>query len=565
MPLSAERAIDRVECTHCGLDVPIALRVEGSAEAFCCAACRTVHAAIHAGGLEAFYRLRADDERRQAVVSGRSYLPFDEPAFHARHVTEAADGTRRARLYLEGVHCGACVWLVERLPQVLDGVCVARLDLRRQVVELAWRPERVALSRIAATLDGLGYPAHPWAEERRDALRRHEQRTQLIRIGVAGACAGNAMLIAFALYGGALEGMDPLYRSFFRGLSAGLTLVALLWPGRVFLRGALSSVRTGVLHMDLPVAIALTAGTAWGIANTVRGVGEVYFESMTAVIFLLLVGRWVQSRQQRTAQDAVSLLFSLTPATALRRAADGADEEVAVESLAIGDRVRVRAGDEVPVDGVLVDGASDLDLSLLTGESAPIAVAVGDAVHAGTRNLSAPIVVEARATGARTRAGQLMQQVERFARERPPLVRLADRVAHNFVIVVIALALATAAMWWPVGADTAIERAITLLIVTCPCALGLATPLALLAAIGRAAERGILIKGGEVLERLSRPGRLWIDKTGTLTRGELRLTDWRGDAELGPLIVALEREVRHPVARALVAHFGDAHGAPAAV
>lgn len=551
-----------VACDHCGLPVPPGNADRDGGDRFCCAGCATVWEAIHGCGLERYYALReqADAEARPAAVRGGAWSEWDDDAFLDRHAPAAADGLRRADLYLEGVHCGACVWLVERLPHVLPGVVEARLDIRRRVARVVWDPARVAASRVARTLDRLGYTPHPDRSSRLDEIRRAETRRHLVRIGVAGACAGNVMLIAFALYGGMLNGMDPVYESFFRWTSFAIALVALLGPGRVFLRGALSSLRTRRMHMDLPVAIALVLGTLWGGWNTLRGAGEVYFESLTAVIFLLLVGRYVQHRQQRAAQDAVGLLYSLTPATARRVEPDGSTRTVAVEALAAGVVVELRPGDGVPADGVLIDGGSDFDLSLLTGESEPVRLDAGARVHAGTVNLTRRARLRVESTGSETRVGRLMEMVERFAQNRPPAVRLADRVAHRFVGTVLLLAAATAALWLALEPSQALEHAITLLIVTCPCALGLATPLAMQAAIGRAAGEGILVKGGEALEVLAGRGRIWLDKTGTLTRGRLELVAWRGDDALRPAIAAVEARVAHPVASAFVAAFGPASG-----
>ncbi|MCP3903915.1 MAG: heavy metal translocating P-type ATPase [Planctomycetes bacterium] len=550
--IAAASTTTETACAHCGLPVPPAF-VEGPEPWFCCQGCRAVYRAIHECGLSRYYEIaQAEGPAEPAQPSAAGYDAWDDPAFQTSCVTDLPDGRRAIELYLQGVHCTACVWLVERLPRVVPGVIEARLDFRRQVARVTWDPQRANLSRIAGRLDSLGYPPHPDRGAARQEMRRRENRRHLVRIGVAGACAGNVMLIAFALYGGMMSGMDPKLHALFRGASLLLTLIALAWPGRTFFVGAISSIRTRVLHMDVPVAIALAAGCAWGAVNTFRGTGEVYFESLTAVVFLLLVGRWLQDRHRRSALDAVELLFSLTPAIARRLDDDGTPEDVPVERLEIGDRVEVRAGDTTPVDGVVLEGRSVFDRSVLTGESLPVVLAPGDGVHAGVTNMGSAVVVEVRATGAETRVGRLMAMVERFARDRPPIIRLADRVAHWFVGIVLALAAFTAVLWWRLDPELAVEHAIALLIVTCPCALGMATPLAVVAGIGRAAQAGMLIKGGETIERLATPGLVLLDKTGTITRGRVRVVTWEGDDDVRPLVAAIEVGVAHPVAAALV-------------
>ncbi|MFG0316368.1 MAG: heavy metal translocating P-type ATPase, partial [Planctomycetota bacterium JB042] len=543
-------------CDHCGLPVPAGRLDPDAALLFCCAGCDTVHHAIRAAGLERYYDLRddADGRVRPDGAGERRYAEFDDPAFREVHVVADASGRARLDLYLENVHCAACVWLVERLPLVVEGVIEARLDVRTGVARVEYDEGHVSPGGIARALDRLGYPCRPYRGLPMEEHRRREDRRHLIAIGISGACAGNAMVSAFALWGGALS---PGHALLLRGLGLLFTLVALVGPGRVFFQGALSSLRTRTMHMDVPVALALAAGTLQGAWNTWRGAGETYFESITAVVFLLLVGRFVQHRQQRRAHDAVELLAAVTPATA-RLLRDGVEAEVPVEALARGDRVVVRAGDRVPADGRIVAGASRFDVSLLTGESRPVVAEAGDPIAAGAVNVAAAVRLEVDSTGEETRIGRVMELVERSARTRPPVVRLADHLAHGFVVAVLALALVTVLVWLRRDPANAVEHAIALLIVTCPCALGLATPLAIAAAVGRAARAGILVKGGEVLERLARPGVVLLDKTGTLTRGEVRMVSLDGDRDVLGDVAAVEAEGTHAIARAFVAAADDA-------
>lgn len=551
----------RVDCDHCGLAVPVGLRSAGAEPQFCCRGCETVYHALRDAGLERYYELREDGDRLRPAGAGvRRYTEMDDPAFHRVHVETSRDGLSHVDLYLENVHCAACVWLVERLPQVVDGVVESRLDVRNGVASIAFDPTGAPLSEIARTLDTLGYPSRPFRGLPMQEHRRREDRRHLTAIGVSGACAGNAMVVAFALWGDAMTGGHTLM---LRSIGLLFTLVALAWPGRTFYRGALSSLRTRTMHMDVPVALALTIGALDGAWNTWRGTGDVYFESITAVVFLLLVGRFVLHRQQRRAHDSVELLAAVTPATA-RLVRDDGEHEVPVEALGRGDVVVVLAGDRVPADGSVVDGASRFDVSLLTGESRPVAYGVGESIPAGAVNLSSAVRVAVESTGADTRIGRVMELVERSARTRPPLVRLADRLAHGFVITVLALALVTLVVWLRIDPSRAVEHTIALLIVTCPCALGLATPLAIAAAVGQAARAGILVKGGEVLERLARPGVVLLDKTGTLTRGAVRLVHFDGDAALLAAVAAIEAEGTHAIARAFVAAVDDADRLPAA-
>jgi Cu2+-exporting ATPase len=534
-----------VACTHCGLP---ALGIEASdGPTFCCSACATAHAMINAHGLGAYH---AFSERRGAAVrpSGRGFTDFDHDAFQTRYVTRDADGMAHVQLALEGVHCASCVWLIERVPLLVTGVARAELDVRQSRATVTWDPSATPLSAVARTLDALGYTPHPYRGGERAVLRRKEDRAMLIRIGVSGAIATNVMLAALALYAGELNTMDAGSLRLFRWISFALTIPTLVWPGRVFFTSAWAALRTGTIHMDVPIALALGAAFTRGAINTITGSGPVYFDGVCALVFLLLVGRFLQARGQRAATDATEQLFALTPATARLVQADDSMIEVPADAVGIGSVIAVHAGETIPVDGEVISGMSTLNRAILTGESADVHVDVGDTVYAGTLNRTAELRVVVKASGEDSRIARILAQVDESARRRAPVVLLADRLASRVVAVVLVLAVITYAVWVRRDATAAWDHVIALLIVTCPCALALATPLAMSAAVGRAARAGIFVKGGDTLESLSRPGWLVLDKTGTLTVGQTTLVSWDGADDLKPMILALESASTHPIA-----------------
>ena len=539
-------------CTHCGLPVPAGLVEDEADEQFCCGACRIAYGAINACGLGRYYALRdaAGVDAERAKGTGRKYAEFDDDAFAALYVKDRADGLCTAELFIEGMHCIACVWLLEKLPELCPGAVECRVELGRSMVRVVWDRDAVSLSDVATWIDRLGYVPHPARDGAARKARREADRRALVRIGVAGAIAGNTMLLAIAVYTERFNGMEPEFKFLFRACGMALAVLSISWPGRVFFKGALAAIRTRTGHLDLPIAIALGIGAVAGTVNVVLGIGEVYFDALTMLVFLLLLGRWVQRRRQEAATDSIELLYSITPMRARLVVGDDT-REVAVESLDAGAVVEVLAGESVPADGVVVRGRSSVDVSVLTGESRPVDVGTGDEVCAGSVNMSGVLRVRVEATGAETRVGRLMSMVEESARRRAPIVTAADKIAGWFVWVVGSIALATFAVWLVIDAGHAVEPVVALLIVTCPCALGLATPMAVTAAVGRAARQGILIKGGDVLERLNKPGVVLLDKTGTLTEGRFGLVRWVGDEGVGPMVGALERQVAHPIAVAL--------------
>ena len=543
-----------VECAHCSLPVPGGRVREDEELQFCCDGCETVWQVLHDHGLERWYELRADEDAERARTSGRSYEEFDAETFGKLHARPQPGGLMSTELYLEGVHCPACVWLVERLPRVCPGVAEARLNLGRSSCRVTWDPTRTPASAVARALDRLGYPPHPWRRAEANELRRREDRRELVRLAVAGAAAGNVMLLSLALYSGWFSGIEPAHAALMKWTALAASLPVVLWAALPFFRGALRALWARSLHVDLPVALGIAAGFVGSTIATLRGAGEVYFDSVTALVFLLLVGRFLQRRAQRAAVDASDLLSALAPSTA--HLVDGHSvRDVPLESLLPGQLVEVRAGESVPVDGLIESGSSELDCSLLTGESRPVRREEGELVHAGTVNLSSPLKIRAEATGEETRVGRLMTAVEERLRRRAPVVQLADRISGWFVAAVLLLAGITAAIWLVREPAAALDHAIAFLIVTCPCALALATPLAVTAALGRAARAGLLVKGGDALERLAHPRRVLLDKTGTLTEGRVALVEHEGDEEGLRLAATLERASSHPLARALADSF----------
>jgi len=483
------------------------------------------------------------------VAASHGWL--DHPEFMARHVAGVGDGRVRAELRIDGLKCGACLWLLEALPRLAAGVVSSRVDIGRSAIVLEWNPEATSLGRIADRIAGLGYPVRPLgALASREEWRRQDRRW-LVDLGVSGAIAGNAMAIAFALYGAQLSWMDTPTRQFLQWASAGLAALAVAWPGRIYLRNAWAAIRSRTPHMDLPIGLALLAGLVGGSAMTLAGQPGVYFESVTMLVFLLLAGRFVQFRQQRRARHEIEVLCALVPQTAVRMLPEGNTEEVPSDALRIGDVIHVPAGESIPADGTLRSTEAWLDMQLLTGESRPVRVAAGGAVFAGVRTTAAPVTVTVTASGSATRAAGIARMVEEAAGRRPPVVEFANRIAGWFLVAVVAVTVVTGIAWWFIDPARMPGIVIAMLVVTCPCALGLATPLTMVASLGKAARAGILVRGGDVLERLARPGTLVLDKTGTVTEGAMRVMRVAGDRGSVARAAAVESRSVHPVARAI--------------
>jgi Cu2+-exporting ATPase len=554
---SAIGTVATVVCAHCGLPSPPP--PHPGEPAFCCSGCLGAYQLIRNWGLEDYYALRdrlsagtAATDVAVATVE-TTWEDFDDPDLLGESIPrDVGAGLVASACSIRGLHCGACAWLIERSAPLVPGWHSARVRMNDHSVELVYDPRQTRLSEIAKWLSRLGYRIGPLVADARAKVDREENRRLLTRIAIAAFCATNAMWIAVALYAGHFSGIAVGHANLLRVFGSLLGVLAVFGPGGLFLRGAWASLRTRTPHMDLPLALALVVGAVAGLLGAITGKGEVFFDSITMLVFLLLVGRWVQFRQQRRAAQSVHLLMRISPRTAQRVEPDGSLRKIPADELVAGDRIRVGAGQSVAADGVVIAGRSSLDRSLLTGESLPVEIGPGDPIEAGTANLQSPIEVRVETSGSATRIGRLMRLVEDAAETKAPVVQLADRIGGWFVVTVICLATITAAIWWSRGSSQAITHAVALLIVACPCALALATPLALAVGIGRAARRRILIRGADVIERLATPGTVWFDKTGTLTDGQLRVVDWPDDARSLQLIAILERSSSHPVARAIV-------------
>lgn len=544
-------------CAHCGLPVPAALVRDREAEQFCCQGCRQVRALVQEWGFEQYYQLidRQQAPPAPARVSGRSFEDFDDERQQG-DATEAVDADRRrTRLYLEGVHCAACVWLVEKLPAVLPGVDEVRLNYGSAVADVIWRPGRTRLSTIARALDRLGYTPHVHRASRVQEARRIEDRALLARVGVAAAGAMNLMFVSGALYAGEHSGMASAYEGFFRWLSVIIAVPVLGYSAQPFFHTALAGLRAHVVHIDLPIAVAIAIAAAASTWNAMWGSGPIWFDSLAMLVAALLGARQLQRGAQRLALERADSLRGVAFLEFARRidgrAVNATVVEVPLAALVPGDLVEVRSGELVPVDGVVVSGASSLDNAVLTGEAVALPVATGDAVNAGATNLGARLIVRVDATGTRTRVGALLALVQDAAARRPAVLQISDVLARRFVFVLLTVAAATLVITWSqLGPDAAFTRVVALLVVSCPCALGLAVPLAMSVALMRAARAGIFIKNPDALERLRHVDVVLLDKTGTLTEGHARIASWHGEGFVRELASALEAQSAHVVARA---------------
>nr|WP_263858572.1 cation-translocating P-type ATPase [Coralloluteibacterium stylophorae] len=467
------------------------------------------------------------------------------------------------------MRCAACAWLVDRVLSREPGVLEAGANAVTGRIHLTWDPARTPLSRPLARLVALGYrPFLATGAARERALRR-ERNHALLRLGVAGLGAMQAMMFAEALYLDTTGSMPLPTRDALRWITFLVSTPVVFFAGWPFLAGAWRQLRHRRLGMDVLVAGSTLLAWAASVAETVRGGAHVWYDAAVMFVFLLLAARQLEQRARRLASAQVDALAHARPAFAARERDDGTRETVPVAALAVGDVACVAAGEPVPADGILLDPAASVEEALLTGESRPVAKAAGMRLYAGSVCRERPLRLRVGAVGAATRVSQLARLVEQAQAHRPAIARLADRVASRFVAVLLVIAVLVFAAWRVHDPARAFEVTLALLVVSCPCALSLAVPAALACAHGALARMGLLALGADALDRLARVTDVVLDKTGTLGERrpalrETRVFDGFDPARALALAAALERDSRHPLAAAF-AGMAEAPRAEAAV
>ncbi|HEY3554419.1 MAG TPA: heavy metal translocating P-type ATPase metal-binding domain-containing protein, partial [Casimicrobiaceae bacterium] len=472
-------------CFHCGDANPPAAAwravVDGEERAFCCAGCMAVARTIRAAGLAAFYQRRAAPAA--SLPLDRADESFDAEAAEAV-VTASGDGCSETALLIQGLRCGACVWLIETWLARQPGVCDAHVNLATLRARVRFASERTGVAAILRAIAAIGYRAHPYDPARREAMVRKESRTLLTRAAVALLAMMQVMMFAVPAYVSS-DGVDAEYASLMNFASLVLTLPVVFYSAAPFFVGAWRSVANRALGMDVPIALGVAAAFAASAWSTLLGEGHVYFDSVTMFVALVLCARWLELRVRERAGDALEATARDAPLTAQRLTPypDANEFEiVSARALAPGDVVRVATGATVPADGIVVEGRSNVEEAILTGESRPRAKGAGDRVLAGSLNRESPLVLRVDAVGEATALRGIARLAERAAAERPAAARLADRVARAFVAGLLVVAVAAACAWSFIDPVRALPVAIAVLVVSCPCALSLATPAALAAA-----------------------------------------------------------------------------------
>ena len=558
---------DMPTCFHCGNPLPpgahYRVDLPDTRCNTCCRGCQAVARMIVSSGNAAYYRHRTSLPSTAAAPAADEILQqlrlYDLPEIQQSFVKPGEGDIREAALILEGIVCAACIWLNERHIAQLPGVVAVEINFATHRARVRWDNSRIQLSDILHAVRDIGYAAYPFDADRQEDVFRRERAAAQRRLAIAGLGMMQVMMYAIPAYLADPGSMTWDIQALMRWASLMLTLPVVFYSAWPFFQGAWRDLKRRSLGMDVPVALGVGAAFAASVWATLAHSGEVYFDSVTMFVFFLLTGRYLEMGARRKSAAALETLAKLIPAVANRYADYPARQEtqsVPVTQLAAGDTLLVKPGEAIPADGIVLTGSSAADESLLTGEARALPKVAGDRLVGGAINVTGPLVMRVEKVGADTVLSGILRLLDRAQAEKPRIALLADRFAAWFVFVLLLIAAAVALAWYWVEPARAFWITVSVLVVTCPCALGLATPAALTAAAGRLTGMGLLATRGHALETLARVTHVVFDKTGTLTYGRLTLLDTLplGEASAAhcrALASALEGVSEHPIAHAL--------------
>lgn len=554
-------------CIHCDEPAPLPIYNQDDlnySNPFCCHGCRSVYNVIHQKGLSEYYKIKNDSnliKRKNKIHESMSKFTYlDDQDFLREYSYSNECQEKTLDFYLEGIHCLACLWLIEKLPDFVPNVSTARLNIANSTATISLKNDGL-FSKVANELNLLGYRPHALKKNQNTKeMKLKEERSMLLRIGIAGAASGNIMLYAFSLYAGA----TAEYSAIFNFLTVFFAIPVLTYSAFPFYKNAWYALRNKSLDIDVPISLALILGGVMGISNLIRGIHDNYFDSLTALVFLLLMARYFLYKIKERGLDASDMHFFYQSESVLKAIDNNLVEfkEIHPKYLIKGDIVRVRPNEFIPADGIILSGKSYVNNSLLTGESKPVKCETGDHVLSGTQNIQSDLIIRIDQIQSDTRLGNILKNVENGWGLKSKTIETANTVSRYFVAATFIFSFMLFFYHALNGRyEHGVESALTLLIVTCPCALAIAIPLTFTRSLSRARERGIIIKDDSAIEKIAQIKTIFFDKTGTLTYGKQQIinprTHFTPQISIANIIYNLEKNSHHPVALALMEYISS--------
>ena len=514
-----------IPCTHCNLtfpeDVMIAEKENDTELFFCCKGCQGVYHLLNSQGLHTFYDKLGDTKLQPAIQTNEDLEKFDLEGFKNKYITVDEDGLYKIHLIIEGIHCSACVWLNEKVLHKTDGVIEASINYTNNKAKIVWDPEVVTLSHIIATIRSIGYNAYPYDPKLQEERAVSTRKTYYSRILVAVFGAMNIMWLAIAHYAGYFSGIEQSFKDILNAAEFVLATPVLFYSGWVFFRSAYYGYKNKMVNMDTLVASGALSAYIYSIYAMITQRGEVYFDSVVMIITFVLVGKYLEVLSKRHAVDTLDSLMGSTP-TEVTVLKDGVKSLVSIENILLGDTIELKPGEKVVIDGEVTWGQGSFDESSLTGENEPLYKKKGDAILSGSVCLDSVVHYRATKDASNSMLTSIINLLEESLTKKPRIEQLANAISGYFSTTILLTALVTFAGWyfWSDSFEQALIVGISVIVIACPCALSLATPMATLVGISIAAKRGILFKEASFLETMAKSDILALDKTGTITEGK---------------------------------------------
>ena len=550
-----------VVCTHCNLSFSEDVMISENEHYFCCKGCQGVYHLLNAEGLDTFYDKLGDTKLQPATQENSDLEKFDLEGFKNKYIKVDVDGLHEIHLIIEGIHCSACVWLNEKVLHKTEGVLEASINYTNNKAKVVWDPEVVQLSHIIETIRSIGYNAYPYDPKLQEERAISTRKTYYTRILVAVFGAMNIMWLAIAHYAGYFSGMQQSFKNILNVAEFVLATPVLFYSGWIFFRGAYYGYKNNIVNMDTLVASGALSAYMYSIYAMITGRGEVYFDSVVMIITFVLVGKYLEVLSKKSAVDTLDSIMGSTP-TEVTVLQNENKTLVSIENIIVGDIIELKPGEKVVIDGEVFWGAASFDESSLTGENEPIYKKQGDKILSGSICLDSLLHYKATADASNSMLTSIVSLLEESITKKPRIEQLANTVSGYFSTIILVIALLTFAGWYFYvdSFETALIVGISVIVIACPCALGLATPMATLVGVSMAAKRGILFKEASFLETMAKADILALDKTGTITEGKPSVVDAKIYDEFNPsLLHALVSTSNHPISKGIQQYLEKAY------
>ena len=550
----------QIACTHCNLKFDDSVMIkekENDKELnFCCKGCQGVYHLLNSEGLGTFYDKLGDTTLQPASQISEDLEKFDLEGFKNKYIKTNEDELSEIHLIIEGIHCSACVWLNEKVLHKTDGVIEASINYTNNKAKVVWAPEEVKLSKIIETIRSIGYNAYPYDPSLQEERATKTRKDYYSRILVAVFGTMNIMWIAIAHYAGYFTGMQQNFKDILNVAEFILATPVLFYSGWIFFRGAYYGFKNRIVNMDTLVASGALSAYIYSIYAMTTQRGEVYFDSVVMIITFVLVGKYLEVLSKKHAVDTLDGLMGSTP-TEVTTLKDGIKSLVSIENIQIGDIIELKPGEKVVIDGIITSGQGSFDESSLTGENEPLYKQNSDAILSGSICLDSVVHYEASKDVSSSLLTSIVNLLEESITKKPHIEQLANTISGYFSNIILLIALLTLAGWyyWNGSFETALIVGISVIVIACPCALGLATPMATLVGISIAAKRGILFKEATFLETMAKSKLLALDKTGTITEGKPSVVNAELFEGFDPaLLLALVETSNHPISKGIISY-----------